>query len=138
MLLVRDILRHDAVPVIELAADEPIESAVALMGFAGLPALVLIDGRRRAVALLTERDIVDYFATPGFETGCKAARVARSAPNDELPQCSSCDRLSTVVRRMNEENLRAVLVVDGGAGLGLLTQDVVAAAIAKAETEEPL
>lgn len=137
MLLVRDILHHNAVPVIELAADEPIESAVALMGFAGLPALVLIDGHRRAVALLTERDIVDYFATPGFETGCKAARVARTAPNDELPHCSSRDRLSTVVRRMNYENLRAVLVVDGDAGLGLLTQDVVAAAIAKAETEDP-
>jgi CBS domain-containing protein len=105
------------------------------MGFAGLPALVLIDCRRRAIALLTERDIVDYFARPGFETGCKAALVARSAPNDELPQCSSCDRLSTVMQRMNEENLRAVLVVDGDVGLGLLTQDVVAAAIAKVETE---
>ena len=130
-LRVRDILCRNAVPAIELAADEPIETAVALMGFAGLPALVLIDGHRRAIALLTERDIVDYVARPGFETGCQAVLVARSGSTDDVPQCSSRDRLATVVQRMNAENLRAVLVVDGDVGRVLLTQDVVAAAIGR-------
>lgn len=115
---VAELLKRKGGEVIETSPDASLSSAAKRMRLEGIGALVVRGAGARAPGLVTERDIVNAFATHG-------ARVADLRVDDVMERapvsCSPAADVRALMAEMLRRRVRHILVADGERLLGIVS-----------------
>jgi CBS domain-containing protein len=115
---VRDIMTQ---PATTCVPDTSIAIAANLMEEHDCGVLPVVDGRRRLVGLVTDRDLL--LAAAGARRN-KSVGTVREAMNTSVATCFPADDLSVAVNKMRTEGVRRLPVVDHDRHvIGLLSID---------------
>ena len=105
--------------VVTITADARVPTAVQLMATRGVRHLPVID-RGRCIGMLVETDLIRFLAeAPGpLHTGVTSTVKELRRPSRQLPPAA---RISDAARQMSLDASDAVLVIDQGRVLGIVT-----------------
>ncbi|HEX6308415.1 MAG TPA: CBS domain-containing protein [Longimicrobiales bacterium] len=116
-MLVRDLLQKKPPLLVTIETTEHVGAAARLLIERGVGGLVVVDERGRLAGFVGERDIVDtLYRRPGDVRQLAIAQVMRRPPT-----CQPDDRVNDVMARMTDERLRHLVVVEGGAPVGVIS-----------------
>ena len=104
--------------VVSIGEDEPVSAAARLLKRANVGALPVCDGKRRLRGILTDRDIVTRCVASGGDPDHTPVREIMSRG---VITCAPFDELDAVVRRMGEDQVRRLPVLDEGRLVGIMT-----------------
>ena len=104
--------------VVSIGEDEPVSAAARLLKRANVGALPVCDGKHRLRGILTDRDIVTRCVAPG---GDPEHTPVREIMSRGVITCGPFDELDAVVRRMGEDQVRRLPVLDEGRLVGIMT-----------------
>ncbi|MDF2621758.1 MAG: hypothetical protein K0S00_4417 [Xanthobacteraceae bacterium] len=108
---VGDVLSKVGCPLVEVAADEPLESVARLLIFCGLDAVLLVRSCGRAERIISTRELI-----------CSCLPGERAAPlAPELLRCSPDDPIFCIARTMFHGDHDALVVEEDGKRLALIT-----------------
>ena len=105
-------------PLVTIEASRPLRDAARLMADHAVGALVVLDEGDRPVGLVTDRDMV----VRGLATGNTDGRCD-SVMTTELVTMDADADLRDVVRTFGDHPIRRVVLVRGGAAVGVLSVD---------------
>ena len=112
---VRDIMSSR---VISIGQDEPVSAAARLLKSANIGALPVCDGQRRLRGIVTDRDIVTRCVAPGGDPELTPVREIMSRG---VVTCAPAEELDAAVKRMGEDQVRRLPVLDEGRLVGIVT-----------------
>ena len=132
---VHQILRGKATGgVITIDPDARLDSAVALLALERIGSVVVSADGRRALGILSERDIVRVLAEQG--AGAMSDAVEAHMTRD-IESCTRSDSAESVLQRMTDGRFRHMPVVEDGRMWGIVTiGDVVKARLSELAMEK--
>ena len=101
-----------------IAPDKLVSDAAAMLSERRIGSLVVSEDGRRAVGILSERDIVREIGRRG--PGCLKEDV-RALMTKDLVTCEKADRADSVLEKMTKGRFRHMPVLDGEEMVGLIT-----------------
>ena len=104
--------------VVSIGEDEPVSAAARLLKRANVGALPVCDAKRRLRGILTDRDIVTRCVAPG---GDPEHTPVREIMSRGVVTCAPFEELDAVVKRMGEDQVRRLPVLDEGRLVGVMT-----------------
>ena len=104
--------------VVSIGQDEPVSAAARLLKHANVGALPVCDGKRRLRGIVTDRDIVTRCVALG---GDPAETPVKEIMSRGVVTCAPFDELDAAVKRMEDEQVRRLPVLDGGRLVGIVT-----------------
>ncbi len=107
--------------VVTTEADEPLATAARRMDEHAVGCLVVVDGKKHPVGILTDRDLMLHCVARGHDAGSEQVAQAMSAPvvtaREEMP-------IENAISQLSAASIRRLPVVDAsGALVGLLALD---------------
>lgn len=130
---VSDILKEKGGQVMTVRPTETVGALVHRLRVARVGALVVSQDGRHAVGIVSERDVVGCLAERGG--GAVDARVEEIMSRNVIT-CAPSDSISAIARRMTENRIRHLPVVEAGALAGMVSiGDVVKHRLAEMELE---
>ncbi len=104
--------------VVSIEQSEPVSAAARLLKHSNVGSLPVCDDRGRLRGIVTDRDIVTRCVAGGADPERTPVREIMSRG---IVTCSPFDELDAAVRRMREDQVRRLPVLDGGKLVGMLT-----------------
>lgn len=133
MTTIKQILALKGIDVITGDTAMLLGRAVARLAERRIGALVLIDGRRRVVGILSERDVIRALAAEGVAA---LGRPVSHYMTGNVSTCSEDDTLEDVMEMMTSGRFRHMPVVENGELCGVVSiGDVVKHRVAEIEFE---
>lgn len=134
-MLVQQILKSKSDDgVVTIAPDTSLAEAARILAQRRIGALVVSPDGKRAVGILSERDIVRELAAKG--AGCLMEPV-QAVMTRAIVTCARDDNSDAILSRMTEGRFRHIPVVDGDTMVGLISiGDVVKAQIQELAMEK--
>ena len=114
----QEVLRNKPDRLVTLPPTAPVIQAAALMKMEGVGAVLVCDGRRRVLGLVSERDMALAVAVLGpelFEL-CVGEMMTVGAPS-----ASPTDAVQNVMRIMTEQCVRHMPVIEDGVVVGIVS-----------------
>jgi CBS domain-containing protein len=115
---VHQILRSKGSEVASVAPDTPLDTAVQDLDARGVGALVVLDGDRRIVGILSERDVVRALSRRGMAL---AGVQVSDLMTTEVTTCRPDDDVDAVMAVMTRGRFRHVPVVESGGMVGVIS-----------------
>ncbi len=112
---VRDIMSSR---VVSIGQDEPVSAAARLLKHANVGALPVCDAQKRLRGILTDRDIVTRCVAPGADPDQTPVREIMSRG---VVTCAPVEELGAAVKRMGEDQVRRLPVLEEGRLVGIVT-----------------
>lgn len=132
-MLVHTILKTKGGDVVGVRADDSIADVATVLKQHDIGAVIVRDGRRRMVGVLSERDIVRALAEIGGD--CLKKRARDLMARDPIT-CDPGDSVEDVMGVMTERRVRHLPVMRDGKLIGLISiGDVVKSRISELDTE---
>jgi CBS domain-containing protein len=121
-------------PVITCDETDSLNEAAKLMWDHDIGALAVVDGERRLVGIITDRDICMAAYTQGRRlVSIAVGRIMAS----RVVSCRPEEPVAEAERRMAQAKIRRIPVIDdGGRPIGMLTLSDIAQAVAKGASEQ--
>ena len=104
--------------VISIGQDEPVNAAARLLKRANVGALPVCDEKRRLRGIVTDRDIVTRCVAPGADPALTPVREIMSRG---VVTCGPEETLDAAVKRMGDDQVRRLPVLDEGRLVGIVT-----------------
>ncbi len=104
--------------VICIGQDEPVSAAAKMLKRSNIGALPVCDGAHRLRGIVTDRDIVTRCVALG---GDPAGTPVKEIMSRGVVTCAPFDELDAAVKRMEDEQVRRLPVLDGGRLVGSVT-----------------
>lgn len=117
-LNVAAILQDKGDTVYTIAPEARLQDAASLMDQRKIGALVVVDGRRRVLGVLSERDITREVARGGAAALEAPASAAMTA---DVVTAAPADTLDELMSRMTDRRIRHLPVISGGELAGLVS-----------------
>jgi CBS domain-containing protein len=132
-VLIEHILQRKGRTVVTIAAEEPVERAVATLQQHNIGAIVVAGDDGGVVGIISERDVVRALASDG--AGALGQAVA-DLMSREVTTCDSRASVDELMKVMTERRIRHIPVVDGESLVGIVSiGDVVKSRIGELEDE---
>jgi CBS domain-containing protein len=132
-MTVNHILLHKGRSVVTIAPDHTLAEAARLLSDKKIGAVVVTDGAKPVLGILSERDIVRALAERG--AGVLDEPVSRSMTG-EVVTCTGDAAIHEIMELMTERRFRHVPIVQGGRLTGIISiGDVVKFRLAEIEAE---
>jgi CBS domain-containing protein len=127
------ILKDKGRSVVMLAPEASVRTVVETLAKERIGALILCDGDRRVVGIISERDIVRMLASGGAAV---LDQPVASFMTKDVRTCTERDTVDWLMEEMTAHRFRHLPVVEGGRLVGIVSiGDVVKQRIAAAELE---
>ena len=97
-------------PVISAGPTDPIAQVASLMREKHVGTVVIVDGSRRPVGIVTDRDIACRLVAEGLDPVTTPARAVMTQPAATVPRTSTIEQVSMLMR---QRGVRRLPVVDG-------------------------
>jgi CBS domain-containing protein len=117
-MLISDVLRGKASPMVSLSANAPVSALLALMKARGVGAVLILDHRDRYLGSVSERDIVVGLADAGTSF---LGRTARQIMTADGPSTTSPSRAVEAMQTMTERRVRHLPVIDHDMVVGIVS-----------------
>lgn len=130
---VSDILAAKGSRVVTVWPSRHLDQILRLFDERGIASAIVVDAGDRPIGIVTDRIAMRQIARRGADALLMEASAIMEAP---APFCSPDTRVSEAMRRMTEERIRHLLVVDGERMVGLVSiGDLVKTRLSDAELE---
>ncbi len=117
-MFVKEILKRKGSDIVTVAPSEALEFAAAKMKLEGVGALVVCEGERKLLGVISERGIVGAVV----DYGPKALQRPTSDFMDANPvTCSPDDTIASVAKNMTAERVRHTPVCGAGGIVGIIS-----------------
>ena len=115
---VAGILKDKGVDVITASADDDITSIAALLSSKKIGAILVVDGSKSVLGVISERDIVNGLANHGV--ACMS-RKAEDLMTTNVITCSRSDTIDQVMALMTTKRIRHLPVMEGADLVGFIS-----------------
>jgi CBS domain-containing protein len=132
-VLIEHILQQKGRTVVTIAAEEPVEQAVATLQQHNIGAIVVAGEDGGVVGIISERDVVRALASDG---AVSLGRAVGELMSRDVTTCSSRASVDELMKVMTEQRIRHIPVMDGESLVGIVSiGDVVKSRIGELEDE---